>query len=100
MKTIPMQAVPSQTLSVLLGSQNCQISVYQKSTGLYLDLSISNIPVISTVLCRDRTKLVRLAYRGFIGDLAFVDTQGYSEPDYTGLGARFALVYLEAADLL
>lgn len=100
MKTIPLQAVPSQTLSVLLGGQNCQIKVCQKSTGLFFDLSINNAPVVQTVMCRDRVKLVRQAYHSFAGDLAFVDTQGRNDPDYTGLGARFALVYLEATDLM
>lgn len=100
MRTIPLQAVPSQTLSVLLGGQNCQISVYQKSTGMYLDLSINNAPMLTTVMCRDRVKLIRQPYHGFAGDLAFVDTQGFSDPDYTGLGGRFALVYLEPLDLI
>ena len=100
MKTIPLQAVPSQTLSVLFGGQNCQINVYQKSTGLYLDLSINNAPVLTTVLCRDRVRMVRQAYHGFVGDLTFADLQGYSDPDCTGLGGRFALVYLEPVDLL
>ncbi len=100
MKTIPLQAVPSQTVSVLLGGQNCQIAVYQKSTGLYLDLSVNNAPIVTTVICRDRVRLVRQVYRGFVGDLTFADMQGLSDPDYTGLGGRFLLVYLEAADLL
>lgn len=99
MQTIPLQAVPSQSLSVLLAGQNCQLAVYQKSTGLFLDLSMNNTPVLTTVLCRDRVKLVRQTYHGFVGDLAFVDTLGFSDPDYTGLAGRFALVYLEAADI-
>lgn len=99
MQTIPLQAVPSQSLSVLLAGQNCQINVYQKSTGLFLDLSMNNAPVLTTVICRDRVKLVRQVYLGFVGDLAFVDTQDLSDPDYTGLAGRFALVYLEVADL-
>ena len=100
MKTIPLQSVPSQTLSVLLGGQNCQIAVYQKSTGLYLDLSINNAPLLTTVMCRDRVRLVRQTYHGFAGDLTFVDTQGFSDPSYTGLGGRFILVYLEGLDLI
>lgn len=100
MQTIPLQAVPSQSLSVLLSGQNCQLAVYQKSTGLFLDLSMNNAPVLTTVICRDRVRLIRQSYHGFAGDLAFVDTQGKSDPDYTGLAGRFALVYLEAGDLL
>lgn len=99
MQTIPLSAVASQKLNVLLAGQNCQIKVYQKTTGVYLDLAINDAPVKSGVLCRDRVLLVRHAYLGFIGDLVFFDTQGVSDPAYQGLGARYQLVYLEASDL-
>ena len=95
MKVIPLLAVPSQTLSVLLGEQNCQINVYQKSTGLFLDLAVYNNVIVRAVRCLDRLRMVRTAYQGFVGDLAFADTQGYEDPAYTGLGARFLLLYLE-----
>ena len=99
MKIIPLQAVPSQSLSVLLSGQNCQINVYQKSTGLFIDLFLNNVPMVRTVICRDRVRLVREVYHGFVGDLSFVDTQGLADPVSTGLGAKFVLVYLEAVDL-
>jgi hypothetical protein len=99
MLTIPITATPSQKLNVLLANQNCQISVYQKTTGIYLDLYVNNEPIITGVVCRDRVMLVRQSYLGFVGDLAFFDTQGTDDPTYTGLGARFQLVYLEASDL-
>jgi hypothetical protein len=99
MLTIPLQATPSQSLSVLLAGQNCQINVYQKSTGMYLDLYVSNSPIITATICLDRVRMVRETYLGFIGDLSFVDTQGASDPVYTGLGSRFVLLYLEASDL-
>ena len=100
MQTIPLQAVPSQTLTVLLGQQNCQIEIYQKSTGLFFDLSINNVPTVTCMLCRDRTRLVRQAYKGFIGELSFADLLGTNDPIYTGLGTQFALVYLAPGDLL
>ena len=99
MQTIALSAVASQKLNVLLAGQNCQIKVYQKTTGVYLDLAINDAPVKSGVLCRDRVLLVRHIYLGFIGDLAFFDTQGTSDPTYDGLGGRYQLVYLEASDL-
>ncbi|WP_432778202.1 hypothetical protein QZL74_14595 [Burkholderia gladioli pv. alliicola] len=99
MQIIPLSAVASQKLSVMLAQQNCQIAVYQKTTGLYLDLQVNNAPIRTAMLCRDRVFLVRFAYLGFVGDLAFFDTQGVDDPDYTGLGTRFQLVYLEASDL-
>jgi hypothetical protein len=99
MLVIPLSAKPSQRLNTLLAGQNCQIKVYAKTTGLYLDLAINNAPLKSGVLCLDRALLIRHAYLGFVGDLAFFDTQGVSDPIYGGLGARYQLVYLEASDL-
>lgn len=99
MKEIPLQAMPSQRLSVVLAAQNCQIAVYQKSTGMYLDLSVNDAPIITTRLCRDRVRLVRQEYLGFVGDLTFMDTQGRDDPQWAGLGARWKLRYLEAGDL-
>jgi hypothetical protein len=99
MKRIPLRAVPSQSLSVVLAGQNCQISVYEKSGAVYLDLLISHAPIITTTLCHDRVCLVRSSYLGFVGDLAFIDLQGSDDPSFDGLGSRFVLVYLEASEL-
>jgi hypothetical protein len=99
MKQIPIASTPSQTLNVTLGAQSCKINLYQKSTGVYLDLSINNVPIVTAVLCLDRVKLVRHAYLGFIGNLGFIDTQGKADPDYTGFGTRYQLIYLEVTDL-
>jgi len=99
MLNIPLSSTPSQKLSVLLAGQNCQISVYQKTTGMYLDLSVNNAAIKSGIACRDRVLLIRHAYLGFVGDLTFFDTQGVDDPEYSGLGARWQLVYLEAGDL-
>lgn len=91
---IPLQAVPSQSFSVGLSNQACQLNIYQKSTGLFFDLLVANVPVVTGVICRNLTKLVRYLYLGFIGDLAFIDTQGSSDPYYTGLGSRYLLAYI------
>lgn len=99
MRKIPLRAVPAQACSVVLGGQNCQISVYQKSTGVYLDLQVNHEPVAMAVLCHDRVWLIRETYSGFVGDLIFVDTQGLDDPACTGLGDRFQLLYRESTDL-
>ncbi|WP_313622832.1 phage baseplate plug protein [Achromobacter sp.] len=99
MKGIPLKRVPAQTLSVMLNGQNCQISVYQKSTGVYLDLWLNNSPIVTSVLCHDRVRLVRSEYLGFLGDLTFVDTQGHADPEYLGFGSRFVLAYMEPLEL-
>lgn len=99
MLIIPLQPLPSQTLSVAVGVQDCSIAVYQKSTGLFLNLSVGGTPRVQGVLCHDRVRLVRQAYLGFIGDLCFIDTQGKTDPVYTGLGVRYLLAYLSPDDV-
>ena len=99
MLIVPLQAVASQTVAVQLAGQNCQINVYQKSTGLYCDLYVNGSLIIGGVICQNLNNIVRDLSLGFIGDLAFIDTQGSSDPDYTGLGGRFSLAYLELSDL-
>ncbi len=99
MLRIPLPAKPALSFAITLGGQRCQIKIRQLTTGVYMDLSVAGVPVVSTAICLDRVRIVRYGYLGFIGDLLFVDTQGKTDPDYTGFGSRYQLVYLEAADL-
>lgn len=94
---IPLQAVPNQTLTVPLVGQTCDLNIYQLSSGLYIDVFLGGGVVILGVICQNKNPIVRDAYLGFPGDLAFFDTLGGDiDPDYTGLGNRFQLVFLEA----
>lgn len=90
---VPLQPVPSQTLTISLGGQAVQVSIRQKSTGLYADVSVNNKLVVGGALCLNATPIVRSGYLGFVGELRFVDMQGKSDPTYDGLGSRFPLVY-------
>lgn len=95
MLNVPIQPVPSQTLAVVLNNQSCRINIYTKRQGLFFDLYVANAPIVTGVISLDANRLVRDAYLGFIGDMAFFDTQGSSDPVYTGLGTRYVLLYLE-----
>lgn len=99
MQIIPLAAVPNQTLLVNLDGQNSQINVYTTNFGLFIDLYVNNILIIGGVICQNLNRIVRSAYLGFVGDLCFIDNQGSGDPVYTGLGSRYSLAYLEAADL-
>jgi len=92
-QTIPLNAVASQSFSVQLGTQNCDINIYQKSTGLYFDITVNGTEIVSTMICLNLVYLIREAYLGFSGNLFFFDTQGTNDPDYTSLGSRYILVY-------
>lgn len=118
MQMIPLQAAPSQTINVSLGGQSCTINVYQKGilppftpagatspnvyllpAVVYLDLYVANTLILGGIRCMNGVVIVRDAYLGFIGDLVFYDTQGSTDPVYTGLGARYVLTYLSPGDI-
>ncbi len=93
LQVIPLQPVPSQTLTTFLSGQPCRINIYQKRTGLYADVLLNDAPIVSGVSCLNNNLIIREAYLGFIGDLYFWDTQGSDDPDSSGLGSRFVLFY-------
>ncbi|WP_102781316.1 phage baseplate plug family protein [Klebsiella variicola] len=99
MQEISLHAQTSQTFTVDLGGQSCQIRIVQRSTGIYMDLYVNNAPVVQGVLCINCVKLVRYSYLGFSGDLVIVDTQGETDPFYDELGSRYRLYYLSQDDL-
>jgi hypothetical protein len=99
MQTVPLKPIKNQTTQIVLGGQSCVVHVYQTDYGLFLELSVNDEPVIAGVICQNRNRIVRSAYLGFSGDLAFDDTQGTADPVYTGLGSRFLLLYFPASEL-
>ena len=96
---IPIRAEPNQFLDVELAGQYCQINIYQKTQGLFLDLSANGVEIVTGILCHTSMKLVRYPSRGFIGDLMFIDQQGTSDPVYSGLGERWQLCYLTESEV-
>lgn len=97
MLRIPLQPVPNQTLAVTLARQPAQIAVRQNGDSIYIDVSVNRNSVVRGRICRDRQRLLLDAhYRGFAGELAFVDTQGKTDPQWQGLGTRYVLYYIEA----
>ena len=76
MQTVPLQPVPSQSTKVVLGGQNCQILVYQKPQGVFVDITADDVEIIVGTIARDIAPLVSRGYTGFIGNLLFIDTQG------------------------
>ena len=118
MLQIPLSAVPSQTLSIVLDGQSCQIAVYQKqpivdeygvAAGLFFDLSVGGAQIINTARCLDRTPILQdRQYLGVSGEFMFLDTLATEggpptfnglPPYYSGLGSQFLLLYITAAEL-
>jgi len=104
MLIVPLAQVPNQSRLVSLNSQNCQFNVYQKSTGLFMDILLEKngamAPILSGVLCRNQCPLVMTSYLGFVGELMWVDTFSTNmDPVYTGFSAQFQLMYLFPAEI-
>lgn len=96
---IPMQATASQTINSLINNQATTLNVYQKSTGLFMDVLLNNALVIGGVICENLNVIVRNSYLGYSGDFAWFDTQGLTDPVYTGIGTRYFLWYFAPSEL-
>lgn len=111
---IPLQPVVWQTLSLALNNQSITLNIYAKnirvpvvpSNGIptippvyeeinpiFIDVYLNDALLVGGVICNNNTKIVRNSYFGMVGDLSFQDTQASEDPQYTGLGTRWLLVY-------
>jgi hypothetical protein len=99
MQIIPLQIAPAQSLVITLNGQNCRLNVYQRSTGMFVDLFKDGVLLLSAMIGRAWTRMIRDTYLGFAGDLMFSDWFGTDDPQYTGFGVQWDLIYLEPSDL-
>lgn len=99
MQVIPLQPVANQIITPVVNGQNCQFNVYQKNTGLFIDILVNNTLILGGILARNMTLLVMTPYLGFVGDLIFMDTQGSNDPVYEGLGSRYLLMYVAPSEI-
>lgn len=97
-QVIPLAATPNQTLKAILGGQYATIRLYTTSAGLFIDVSVDESAIVQGVICLNQNRLIRYTHLGFIGDLVFVDTQGSMDPEYSGLGSRYHLLYLSPGE--
>ena len=99
MQTIPLQPIPNQTLQVQLNGQACTLNVFQYSYGLFCTVMVGATLIVASAICQNQNRIIRDDYLGFSGSLAFVDTQGSTDPVFTGFGGRYQLIYFDPPDL-
>ena len=98
MTEVPLQPIPSQEVQVILGGQNCTLSVYWRFGHLYADLLVDSEPVFQGCVCQNLQWVNQSPSIEFSGGLIFVDSLGDEAPRWDGLGSRWALLYFDAAE--
>ncbi len=101
---VPLGQIPAQTLYIILGDQNCTISVYWRQGRLYLDLSVDDVLICEGTICQNMADIVQSPSPDFSGTLAFFDLEGDHAPEWEGLhtgqDGRFVLVYLDSGEAM
>lgn len=82
---------PYQETVVALNGQRCRIRIQQLTDGVFLWLWINKLPIKLGVICQNNNRLIKNNH--FLGDLYFEDLIGFDNPDYSGFGVRFKLIY-------
>ena len=93
MYSIPLTAVPSQKIKVVLDDQDCEISILTRGTHLFMDLIVDGVTVQNGAIIENLVSIIQIPNRVFKGTLAMVDTLGDSTPQWDGLGDRWVLCY-------
>lgn len=91
--TIPLSPHPNQSFDVALNGQYCTITLLHRTTGLFFGLAVNGKKIADCVHCQHNQPMIYQDYRGFIGSIRFIDTQGTSNPTWDGLGTRYELRY-------
>lgn len=81
---IPLQKVPNQTLSAILGGSNYELTVNERLGDMYLSVVRNGTPLIYNRICQDNNP---------IGQFVFVDSTGNEKPAFAGFNDRFKLVW-------
>lgn len=93
MITIPLLAIPAQTFQIILGGQDCRLTLYQRGDRLYSDLEAGDVVIWRGVICQNLVDLKSYTYLAFSGSLFFMDMEGDEDPVPSGLGTRWPLFY-------
>lgn len=90
---IPLQPIPSQTISVVLDGQPCVIGLRELGGRQYFSLSVNGTIICENVLIVNNSRIVNAEYTDFIGEFASIDMAGDEPPNYTGWGTRWLLAF-------
>lgn len=90
---VPLSALPSQELSLVLGNQDVTVRVLTRGDYLYLDVLKESTSVIQGQLIVTGKNLLPSGLSNFVGNFQMIDINGNSDPIYIGLGTQYRLLY-------
>ena len=70
-----------------------QPPAYALDLPVFVEVYVNDALLIGSTLCSNAVTVVRNGYWNFVGDIAFLDTQGNDDPLTSGLGSRWVLGY-------
>lgn len=90
---VPVQAIPSQSIAILLNNQKCVITLREMLNNQYFSLISNGKVICNNLLLQNNSTVIDASYTGFVGDFAVEDLQGSDRPSYEGWGSRWVLMY-------
>ena len=90
---VPLQAIPSQTVVIVLDGQPYVVGLRELGGRQYFSLSVNGSVICENVLISNNSRIVNAPYTGFRGDFASIDLVGDEPPNYTGWGDRWRLAF-------
>lgn len=94
MLEIVLSPVKAQQFTVTLGAQVCTIRLNQRTTGMYIDITVNGEPCLYGVLCLNNNRIVRYRIPAVSGRSVFFRHGG--EPRSRLAGAWFTVPALLA----
>lgn len=84
---ISLSPIPNQIFSFTNGTDEYEVELNSRLNNLYATVKKNNEIVVCNRICRNMTYICQW--------LIFADQQGNTDPEYTGLGSRYRLIWAD-----
>ncbi|MDE1484308.1 hypothetical protein [Xenorhabdus bovienii] len=82
---ITISLIPNQTTSFSIGTDLIELTLETRLENIFATVKQNGEYLVCNRICRNLTYICRW--------LVFIDIEGNSDPEYSGLGSRYKLVW-------